>query len=50
MTDFHAYTPASREPVRTFNDQRLAEAYQRKMAKFGCAVTIRPAKVQRRAA
>jgi hypothetical protein len=46
--DFHAWI--GNRLVRTFNSADLAQAYRKKMRKFGADVTIREALIVRRAA
>ena len=38
MTEYHAYTPVSRGPVRTFNLLKLAKQYADDMATQGCTI------------
>lgn len=49
--DFHAFTPSSPTPVRTFSDRDLAQQYKQDMEAIGSTIVIKQVVVaQRRAA
>jgi hypothetical protein len=50
MRTWEAYTPVSDRPVRTFSDKDLAEAYRDRMAALGTVITVKKARIDRRAA
>lgn len=47
---FEAYIASSPRPVFTFSHRDLAERYRERMEALGASVTIKTARVQRRAA